>query len=84
MFGTWPNISGTFRVRRSENANHIIVDSSGAFSVGDDGDTEAALSHTGSAFTEQLVRFNASAYNSKFSGSKLQINALQVLACIRT
>ena len=81
MFG--PNISGTLKLRRSGNANHVAVGSTGAFSVEDTGEDEAALSQTESAYTEQLVRFNASAYNSKFSGSKLQIDALRVLACIR-
>ena len=58
-----PNISGTLKLRRSGNANHVAVGSTGAFSVEDTGEDEAALSQTESAYTEQLVRFNASAYN---------------------
>ena len=77
MFGTWPNINGYFRIDYA-----TFIHSTGAFSVNK---TNEEVLAQGAQLLNVNRGMNFFAYQSSsvYSGSKLQPESLQVLACIR-
>ena len=82
MFGCPPNIEGHFAPRLASGFSEGVV-TSGAFKVGDKSSNQAisgdALSTSGF-----YMSFNASDASAIYSGTGVQVAALQVLVCIKT
>ena len=75
MFG--PNISGTLNDLMTNGSDGC----SGAFSTEDS--WNAGLNRDSDSTKVAYFQFRASDSNATFSGSKLQVSALQALPCIR-
>lgn len=78
MFGSLPNISGEFGWERSGFANIAT----GAFS-GVTLSSNSAPQMTDSSSDFKAVHLSASNSNAMYSGSSIQVPALQTLVCIK-
>ena len=77
-----PNIQGSFDVKRQDNS-HLILDVRAPFSTEDNGVDALGVNQGNVQVLSQKITFNAQQRSSIYSGSKLQVPALQVLPCIR-
>ena len=78
-----PNISGRFDIRRWGNGQMLHKVGGAFYSAYEGGDSADGVAKSGVLLNEEKITFNASNSNASYSGSKLQVPALQLLACIR-
>ena len=80
-----PNITGDAELRYSDKDGQkgSVVSATGVFSLGRGSETMAHVLNANKFPLTDKLSINASDGNSLYSGSKLQVNALQLLACIR-
>lgn len=79
MFGGHPNIVGTFSPRQTAGFAHGSI-TSGAFSLGDEDFQSIVDSSASGGF---LMAFNAADSDNTYSGSSVQVPAVQALVCIK-
>ena len=88
MFGVRPNMTGifnTYTFSDVKTAGSLNANCYGVFSksvITDPGSIDGAGS-IGKRYVETNINFNAASGNALFSGTSLQISALQCLPCIR-
>ena len=80
MFGISPNITGSHRARSDTWFGNIAPE--GAF-FSDEDTSNHSIIDVGSGSGRTAIGLNASLANELYSGDKLQVSALHVLACIK-
>ena len=82
MFGFRPNIVGEVNYSHGSGYGFLqpSADASGPFNVGSNMTRPLSVSQNS---TGAALGFNASLANSLYQGNKLQLNALQVLVCVK-
>ena len=79
-YDVWiPNIVGTFSPRQTAGFAHGSI-TSGAFSLGDEDFQSIVDSSASGGF---LMAFNAADSDNTYSGSSVQVPAVQALVCIK-
>ena len=83
MFGSPPNIVGAVWSIAGTGGNGIGSNSEGALYPSHKSNSDVTYGQTGSSGANDCVNIDASRSSTYYTGDKLQVSSLQVLACIK-